>query len=331
MRRVLELVATEDRPLVVFVDDLDRCSPVVVAEAVNLFLAGEFENCVFVVAMEPDVLAAHVEVAYADLVERLGKDSGELGWRFLEKIVQLPMSLPLVDEDRHVPAYLRALLGVQDEPPPVPQAVIPPDSTASRTAAERYPLPAPPHESDEEQTGAARAQAATLLRSQHPTLATLTDAIDTVVQHLVVHQALPYDLARSAALKAAETVYTELFTDKAAYDAIGAAMPALRSANPREIKRYVNLFRFYSFITFWRRASDATAPDDPQLAKLAAFAIRWPDLLSATTRAVTLLEEAAGDDATGRPRSTTSAACTVDVHRSCRDEEVRCVASSTSS
>ncbi|MFC7643536.1 P-loop NTPase fold protein [Streptosporangium lutulentum] len=42
MRQVLDLVATEERPLVVFVDDLDRCSPGTVAqviEAINLFLA----------------------------------------------------------------------------------------------------------------------------------------------------------------------------------------------------------------------------------------------------------------------------------------------------
>jgi hypothetical protein len=102
MRRVLDLVATERRPLVVFVDDLDRCSPSTVAqviEAINLFLAGEFPNCLFVLAVEPAVVAAHVELAYKDLAHSFGRQglaggSSTLGWRFLEKIVQLPLSLP---------------------------------------------------------------------------------------------------------------------------------------------------------------------------------------------------------------------------------------------
>ncbi|WP_433215757.1 KAP family P-loop NTPase fold protein [Microtetraspora malaysiensis] len=116
MRRVLRLVATEERPLVVFVDDLDRCGSGTVAqviEAINLFLAGEFPNCVFVLAMEPDVVAAHVEVAYQDLAEAMPADlrSG-LGWRFLEKIVQLPLSLPALEDAHRLPGYVGALLGV---------------------------------------------------------------------------------------------------------------------------------------------------------------------------------------------------------------------------
>lgn len=102
MRRVLGLIATPQRPVVVFVDDLDRCSPGVVSqviEAINLFLAGQFPNCVFVIAMEPEMVAAHVEVAYQPLVAALAEhdywgDSGTLGWKFLDKIIQLPLTLP---------------------------------------------------------------------------------------------------------------------------------------------------------------------------------------------------------------------------------------------
>ncbi|MEU8271374.1 P-loop NTPase fold protein, partial [Sphaerisporangium sp. NPDC049002] len=122
MRSVLGMVATEERPLVVFVDDLDRCSPGTVAqviEAVNLFLAGEFPNCVFVLAMEPEVVAAHVEVAYRDLARTLPaamEERSGLGWRFLEKIVQLPLSVPLLDDGERVPAFLRTLLDVPAAP-----------------------------------------------------------------------------------------------------------------------------------------------------------------------------------------------------------------------
>jgi hypothetical protein len=107
MKNVLDLVATPDRPLVVFIDDLDRCSPGVVAqtiEAVNLFLAGELPNCIFVLAIEPAVVAAHIETAHKDLVDKLVSqgmvtDWSELGWRFLEKIIQLPLALPPPEPD----------------------------------------------------------------------------------------------------------------------------------------------------------------------------------------------------------------------------------------
>ena len=114
----LDLVATPSRPLVLFVDDLDRCSPSTVTqviEAISLFLAGQFPNCIFVIAMEPDLLAAHIEVAYKELVSALreaGKNAAwsTLGWRFLDKIIQLPLSLPSIDDGKYVDAYLRDLL-----------------------------------------------------------------------------------------------------------------------------------------------------------------------------------------------------------------------------
>ena len=92
IQRVLDLIATPDRPLVIFVDDLDRCSPgtvVQVIEAINIFVAGAYPNSIFVIAMEPEMVAAHIEAAYADLVQKLEETSGRttqlpaLGWRFL--------------------------------------------------------------------------------------------------------------------------------------------------------------------------------------------------------------------------------------------------------
>jgi hypothetical protein len=43
-----------------------------------------------------------------------------IGWRFLDKIVQLPISLPPVDRDRDLPRYLRALLDLPPEAPDGP-------------------------------------------------------------------------------------------------------------------------------------------------------------------------------------------------------------------
>ena len=125
LQRVLDLVATNKRPLVVFVDDLDRCAPgtvVQVIEAINLFLAGEYPNCIFVIAMEPDMVAAHVEAAYGNLAQRLEQSGAafDLGWRFLEKIVQLPLTLPALEPDRAT-GFAESLFG-RDQPEAGPEA-----------------------------------------------------------------------------------------------------------------------------------------------------------------------------------------------------------------
>jgi hypothetical protein len=82
-------------------------------------------------------------------------------------------------------------------------------------------------------------------------------------------------------LEAANRVFVELYSDADSRDAIVAALPMLDSANPREIKRFINLFRFYTFVAQQDRLRDVPAPDGPEIAKLAVLAIRWPHLLNA--------------------------------------------------
>lgn len=57
-------------------------------------------------------------------------------------------------------------------------------------------------------------------------------------------------------------------------------LPALTFLNPRQIKRYVNVFRFYSFLTYRRALAGAEPASDAEVAKLAALTIHWPHLLS---------------------------------------------------
>jgi uncharacterized RDD family membrane protein YckC len=74
IRDVLDLASvTNKTPLVIFVDDLDRCVPHKVAEvveAINLFLCGDYPNCIFVLAMEPGMVAAALQVANKDVIEK---------------------------------------------------------------------------------------------------------------------------------------------------------------------------------------------------------------------------------------------------------------------
>jgi hypothetical protein len=292
---VLALVADQQRPLVVFVDDLDRCSPRVVSqviEALNLFLAGDFENCVFVLAMEPDLVAAHVEVAYGDMVAKLRErgQADRIGWRFLDKIVQLPISLPPVDRARDLPRYLRALLD------------LPPDASDSTTGSTAGPvpdaaplltpavvlrhLPGPLGAPVPIAVPAPRLidQAEAMIRACAPTAESLPEITHRVERVVLLAPAgipgpaLAGELTGLVA-RAADRVYADLLGDRSAYAALTAGLPSLGSVSPREVKRYLNLFRFYAFIAFRRRLDRQAAPDLAQIAKLAAIAVRWPYLL----------------------------------------------------
>ncbi|MFF5107851.1 P-loop NTPase fold protein [Streptosporangium sp. NPDC000509] len=408
MRQVLDLVATGERPLVVFVDDLDRCSSATVAqviEAINLFLAGEFPNCVFVLAMEPEVVAAHVEAAYPELAGTLpGAGRSGLGWRFLEKIVQLPLSVPLLDDADRLPAFVRALLGVPDlarpatgvdasvpagsvstlgispgdvsmsgvstsmeaarpqvpettwtpnpagprpagppaalerlDPPPDPAgprsrgplpparpsplgAVTPgfPGTTAPPGAAVSGPRvseprrlgPRTPAETPEPGSQAAEppdpVQVSRLqdaIWALRPTTTTLDEAARLAQDALGIQCSDAVGGLCAATREAADRVFDDLYSDENAYRAIEFVLPALTFFNPREIKRYVNVFRFYSFLTYRRALAGAAPASDGEVAKLAALAVQWPHLLTLLAMetdgesVLRRLEDAANDDA----------------------------------
>ncbi|MGP3953213.1 P-loop NTPase fold protein [Streptomyces sp. 7N604] len=301
MKRVLDLIATPRRPLVVFVDDLDRCSPATVTqviEAINLFLAGEFPHCVFVLGMEPGAVAAHVEVAYQDLVRaqrdgRLAGDWSTLGWRFLEKIVQLPLSIPPPHEDGELADYLRSLVE-SSSGSPVP-GVRPTEPRLPQTqSAGRAPADQPSAVADRR-----AAHAATARDPQHVAAMTrpAPEVVDAIERGIRARQPTPDTLRETAlaaqlevlglaeplhpaALSAADRVISDLYSDLDAYTAFAELLPVLGSRNPREIKRFVNLFRFYSFIAERQRLLGGQIPEQRQIAKLAAFSIRWPHVIS---------------------------------------------------
>ncbi|MFJ3757757.1 P-loop NTPase fold protein [Streptomyces sp. NPDC090080] len=80
--------------LVVFVDDLDRCTPdsaMTVLESLKLFL-GE-SQCVFVLALDLDVLAAVATNKFGDAFRNAPAEVVS-GLAYLDKIVQLPFFLP---------------------------------------------------------------------------------------------------------------------------------------------------------------------------------------------------------------------------------------------
>lgn len=91
--------------LVVFVDDLDRCLPdkaVEVLEAVKLFL--DVSGCVFMLGVAREVIEEGIRVRYKDYQAKLD------GAQYLEKIIQIPFSLPPIAPEA-VAHYVQRVTG----------------------------------------------------------------------------------------------------------------------------------------------------------------------------------------------------------------------------
>jgi len=265
IRDVLKLASvTSKQPLVVFVDDLDRCAPNKVAEvveAINLFLCGDYPNCIFVLGMEPGMVAAALEVANKDVIEKalemgVADRTAPVGWRFMEKIVQLPIMIPPPTTSGRE-SYVKSLVGSV-------AAVAPGGAEAIKEVPREVPKEAPKEEEIEE----------FIRLMEGGTLAEVEKkSLDVVAQ-------APVEKQRAAA-EAGKRVYARTFTER---DPVIAEfvkeVAELVDGNPRQIKRYVNVFRFYSTLRFGLQADGkATAselPSDKVLAKFVALSIQWP-------------------------------------------------------
>jgi len=104
-QRIIDKI-TFHGPLVVFIDDLDRCLPekaVQILEAMKLFL--EIRNCVFVLAVDQSIIEKAIILRYKDLIDISKKlddnnlDIISFGNNYFEKLVQLPINLPRLTEE----------------------------------------------------------------------------------------------------------------------------------------------------------------------------------------------------------------------------------------
>ena len=110
LQRVINNRLTESgqRGVIVFVDDLDRLNPPVAVEILEL-LKNVFtlDNCIFVLAIDYDVVVKGLEPKFGKLT-----DKNEREFRsFFDKIIQVPFSLP-VSSYRPMDFVLNALVGI---------------------------------------------------------------------------------------------------------------------------------------------------------------------------------------------------------------------------
>ena len=130
-----------NEPLVIFIDDLDRCSPNKIAsviEGLNTFLAGDRSEFLFVIGMDPQVVAAALEHAHRDVKSHLPayEQTVPLGWRYMDKFIQLAFTIP-PGRDLKNDTFIDYLIGADTSAAPAA-----PDSQPGATAGPRHEAPA---------------------------------------------------------------------------------------------------------------------------------------------------------------------------------------------
>ncbi|WP_394822262.1 P-loop NTPase fold protein [Pendulispora albinea] len=106
LHRVIDVYAPSSTRIYVFIDDLDRCDPALVAEltqAINVLL-GQAVPFVYVLGLDRQKVAAAIAAKY-DKIAALVADPAEkgaplaFGHAFLEKLIQLPYRVPAPTAD----------------------------------------------------------------------------------------------------------------------------------------------------------------------------------------------------------------------------------------
>ena len=99
IKRYGELINDIDRPVAVFIDDLDRCDGEFVVELLQtiqtLFRGAKV---LYVVAADRDWVCASYEQVYAEFSDTIGEPGKSLGHLFLEKVFQLSVEVPRLGE-----------------------------------------------------------------------------------------------------------------------------------------------------------------------------------------------------------------------------------------
>jgi len=105
IKRVLTAIPTQYKPLILFIDDLDRCTPNNIAhlfEGINQFISRNFQDCIFVIGTDNQVVASSLDVIYEDVIEKLPEYlvQSQVGWRYLEKFIQMSILIPPTSEEK---------------------------------------------------------------------------------------------------------------------------------------------------------------------------------------------------------------------------------------
>jgi hypothetical protein len=255
LRRVLKLLVSQQKPAVIFIDDLDRCAPdttAEVVEAINLFISGDLPDCYFVIGQDAQMVAAALDSAYKEIgekVQNIDRHHGSLGWYFMEKFVQLQFNIPALT-DAQCQNFLKHLFKEENKKEKLGMEELEKKLTRAteriKTADDPASLFTPEMELLEKELAEYKPETAVLLKEQ-----------------IIDKMANDYDDNDSEVLSLIEEL-----------------SPTLGNS-PRKIKRFVNLYRFYRFMQFSGQSKLLREVDAITLARWIVIMIRWPQLVRA--------------------------------------------------
>jgi hypothetical protein len=249
LRKVFDLLIDPKNPVVVFVDDLDRCTPGKVAEvveAINMFLCSDFPNCHFIVGMDARVVATSLDVAYEKLATKLQNIStanGSMGWHFLEKFVQLPFIIPNMTDNQRF-EYIGKLFT--------------------------------PEESDKNniEIDTNLEQIASMLKATEVDFDMILQIAKTLSIQTIQSEKFK-DLSNNI-IEARAKISTD--KDREIIKILNQYGQYLRNT-PRAIKRFANLYRFYRFTQLSRSLQKAESASAKELGVWVTLMLRWPHIV----------------------------------------------------
>ncbi|MBL8134578.1 MAG: TIR domain-containing protein [Anaerolineae bacterium] len=249
--RLVKVVTQNGKyPLVIFIDDLDRCAVPKAAdlmEAINIIL--NMDHCVFIIGMDVRTVAASIEVRYEKLRPYLADNGGSaslLGQQFLEKIVQIVFPIP--QPTRHsMERFVAGNLEQQDA-----------GGAAARPA--------------QQVVDAVKGRIA-----EAPGELTSAKNIETRVSQLDLEALEGLEDDGGALRKAViEQLILENFDSLGEVKQIVMDMLDFLEYNPRRVKRFINVFRLQAFIAVGRGALN-TSNQLKALGACLQIAFRWPE------------------------------------------------------
>jgi len=259
LKYALEILVSKNDPVVIFIDDLDRCSPTVVAEvveAINLFISGDFPDCYFILGQDAQMVAASLDAAYKEMeakVNTIHRGHGSLGWYFMEKFIQLQFNIPNISAEQSQ-SYFKALFNK-------PEGTAAANGQAASTAA------AEAFNSLSQQISA---------EASNDNFAVFNENIKALEQKLPVAAAEKVLLLKEQVVSRAAESFTDEDLD---VEQMIEAYAGDLGSSPRAIKRFVNLYRFYRFMQFTGQSEKLADVDSITLGRWIMLSIRWPQLI----------------------------------------------------
>lgn len=257
LKLVAEELIEDDKPAVIFIDDLDRCSPKTVwevFEAVNLMMTGEIKDkCYFVLGMDAQMVAAALDTQYKDWKDFLPeqqKTYGTIGWYFLDKFIQLPFYIPILNNSKKQ-AFLSGVLS-EDHADFKGNSILYTEEEIKIAAETLYD--------------------------------TLSQNNSEETELMVRAEAIKYGKQVPKLQEHYVKIAMEKSQDDPHIDTIASQFAMFIDNSPRSIKRFANLLRFYNVHQQARRIAQSAQEQSEfasteTLAKWLVINLRWPQMV----------------------------------------------------